>query len=122
MGPPGRGAAILRRAAEAVERLLRGGLLGGLLRAARADAGLLAVDHGRAAEGAVVRWPVDVQHAVNDLPAPAGELFLQLRLVVDVRGQRVGDAAVEGGHDRLADRLEAALPGEGGPPGPRQRG
>src|SRR4051794_39503451 len=75
---------MLRGAGEAVERLLRGGLLGGLLRAARADAGLLPVDHGGAAERAVVRRAVDVQHVVDHLPSPPRELFLQLGLVVDM--------------------------------------
>src|SRR4051812_12085213 len=50
IGPPRRGAGILRSTGETVERLLGGGLLGGLLRAAGADADLVAVDHSRAPE------------------------------------------------------------------------
>src|SRR3954447_17378730 len=113
---------MLRRAGEPVERLLRRGLLGRLLRAARPDSGLLAVDHRRAAEGAVVRRALDVEHVVDDLAAPARELFLQLGLVVDVAGQRIGDPAVEGGDDRVADRLESVLEVERRQRGLEQRG
>ena len=38
----------------------------------RADPGLLAVDHRRARERAVVRRPLDVEHVVDDLPRPGG--------------------------------------------------
>src|SRR6185503_3531365 len=109
MVPPRRGATILRRAGQPVERLLGRRLLGRLLRAAGADAGLLAVDQRGAAEGAVVRRALDVEHVVDDLPALPGELLLELRLVVDVGRQRVRDPAVESGDDRVADRLEPVL-------------
>src|SRR5690349_11836213 len=97
-------AAMLRRGRKPVERLL-----GRRLRAARADAGLLAVDQRRTAERAVVRRALHVENVVDHLPALSGELFLKLRLVVDVSRQRIGDAPVEGRDDRLSDRLEAML-------------
>src|SRR5665213_2432174 len=85
------------------ESLLRGGLLGVLLRAARAGPGDLAVDHRRGGERAVVRWPLHVEHGVGDRAAEASELLLEFRLVVDVRRQRVFDPGLERLHDRRLD-------------------
>src|SRR5690242_20588802 len=108
--------------AERVEGLLRRFLLGRLLRLARALAELLPVDHGCAAEPAVVRRPVDVEHGVADgLPAPR-ERLLQLRLVVDMARERVLDAPGERVHDRALDRLEAVLEEERGERRLEQRG
>ena len=73
------------------ERLAGRFLLGSLLRRPLADAGLLAVDHGRAREHAVVRRPLDLEHRVRDRLPETRERLLQLGLVVDVRRQRVLD-------------------------------
>src|SRR5690349_24925959 len=89
--------------AERVEGLLRRFLLGRLLRLSRALAELLAVDHGRAAETAVVRRPLDVEHGVADRLSAPRERLLQLGLVVDVARQRVLDAPGERIHDRTLD-------------------
>src|SRR5947207_1474715 len=90
MLPPLGKTAILCRIDQPVERLPRGRLLGCLLRAPRPHSRLFAVDHRGAGEHAVVRWALDVEHRVRDLPAAARELLLELRLVVDVARQRVG--------------------------------
>src|SRR5436190_16131592 len=95
--------------AELQERLLRSFLLGGLLRLARPFAELVAVDDRRATKAAVVRRPVDIEHGVVDGLAAPRKRLLQLRLEVDVAGQRVVDPAGEGPHDRLLDRPEAVL-------------
>src|SRR5919201_2380655 len=74
--------------AELVECFLGRRLLRSLLRAARADAGLLAVDDRGAGEGALVRRPRDLEHRVGHLLRPARERLLQLGLVVDVTRER----------------------------------
>src|SRR5262249_49043781 len=91
------------------ERLPGRVLLGVLLRAAPADAGLLAVDNGGRGEDPVVRRSVGVQERVADAPAAAGEGLLELRLVVDLVRQGEVDPRLERGHDRGRDRLEAVL-------------
>src|SRR4051812_39259202 len=74
-----------------LEHDLRGRLLGGLLRAAVPDPGLLAVHVGGTGEGAVMRRPVDIEHRIaHRLPAPR-ERLLNLGLEIDVTGQRVLD-------------------------------
>ena len=78
---------------ELLEGLLGSLLFCGLLRLARADPELLAVDHRRAREPAIVRRPFHLEHRVVHGLTPAGQGFLQLRLVVHVRGQGVVDAA-----------------------------
>src|SRR4051812_37425280 len=100
--------------AEGVERLLRRFLLRSLLRRTLPGTELLAVDHRGAAEAAVVRRPLDLEHAVVDRLSAPGQRLLQLRLVIDVRRPRVLDAAGERLHDRLLDRLEAVLEEERG--------
>src|SRR5438270_8546379 len=75
------------------ECLLRRRLLGLLLRAPRADAGLLPVDRHGAGERPVVRGPLDLDHGVPHLPMPARDRLLQLGLVVDLLGAGVRDAA-----------------------------
>src|SRR5205814_2175846 len=84
-------------------------LLGGLLRAALADAELLAVDDGRAREVALVRRPLGREDLVGDVAAEPRQRLLQLRLVVDVRRQRVLDPGRERLHDRVLDPREAVL-------------
>src|SRR4051794_5706749 len=88
--------ALRRGGPDRLERLARGFLLCRLLRAADTDAGLLAVDNRSAGEAAIMRWPVDLEHAVRHRLAEPRERFLQLRLVVDVGRQRVLDARREG--------------------------
>ena len=73
------------------------------------DTELLAVDEGRAREVALVRWPLGRENGVDHLPPAAGERLLQLRLVVDVRVQRVVDAAGERVDDRGLDVREPVL-------------
>src|SRR2546421_318192 len=91
MTPP-LGCRILRRwdlDSERGECLLGRFLLGLLLRLARPDAELLALDHGGAREAPVVRRAFHLQDAVaHGLPA-ARKRLLQLRLVVDVARQRI---------------------------------
>src|SRR4051812_28850518 len=99
-------AALLLLGPELRERLLRGGLLGILLRLALTHTGLLAVDHRRRREVPLVRRPLDVDHGVGDLPPAARQRLLELRLVVDVGRPRVLDPAREGRDDRVLDRLE----------------
>src|SRR5439155_23486849 len=79
--------------AEPVERLLGGELLGLLLRLPLPHPGLLAVDHRRGREHAVVGRTVDLEQDVHDRAAAPGERLLQLRLVVDLVRERVLDAA-----------------------------
>ena len=69
-----------------------------------------------------MRRPFDLEHRVADLPAERGQLFLQLGLVVDVRGRGVLDAPAERLDDRLLDRLEAMLEEERRKRGLEQRG
>ena len=69
-----------------------------------------------------MRRPFDLEHRVADLPAERGQLFLQLGLVVDVRGRGVLDAPAERLDDRLLDRLEAVLEEERRKRGLEQRG
>jgi hypothetical protein len=69
-----------------------------------------------------VRRPFDLQHGVADLPAQCGQLFLQLRLVVDVCRRGVFDAAAERLDDRFLDRLEAVLEEQRSKGGLEQRG
>src|SRR5207302_10144005 len=92
-----------------LERRPRRLLLGRLLRLARAEADLLAVDRRGAREAPVVRRALDLDDAVADLPAAPRERFLELRLVVDVAGRRVLDPILEGLHDRLLDVVEPVL-------------
>src|SRR5437868_10355466 len=117
--PLGRRKTTRRR--RAVERLLRGCLLGGLLRAAGADTRLLAVYHRGAGERPVVRRALHLEHGVGDLQPAPGELLLQLGLVVDVARERVGDPALEGSDDCLLDGLEAVLEVDAGEAGLEQR-
>src|SRR5438477_845730 len=93
----------LRGGGEPVERLLRGYLPAGLLRAAGADTRRLAVYHRGAGERPVVRRALHLEHGVGDLQPAPGELLLQLRLVVDMARERVGDPALEGSDDCLLD-------------------
>ena len=69
-----------------------------------------------------MRRPFHLEHRVADLPAERGQLFLQLRLVVDVRGRGVLDAPAERLDDRLLDRLEAVLEEQRSKRGLEQRG
>src|SRR5262249_32531400 len=91
------------------ERLLRRLLLGRLLRLPASDADLVAVDDRRAGEPPVVGRALDFEHRVGDRLAAPRERLLQLRLVVDVRRERVLDPRLERGDDRLLDLLEAVL-------------
>ena len=54
----------------------------------------------------LVRRPLGREHHVGDLPAAPGERLLKLRLVVDVRRERVLDPGRERVDDRLLDRSE----------------
>src|SRR5690349_6785968 len=92
--------------AERRERLLRRLLLGRLLRRTAADAELLPLDHGGAAEAAVVGRPLDLEHRVADGLAAPRQRLLQLRLVVDVARERVLDPAGERLHDGPLDLCE----------------
>jgi hypothetical protein len=56
-----------------------------------------------------VRRSVDLEHGIGDGATEPGQCLLQLRLVVDVRRQRVLDARPERADDGLLDRLEAVL-------------
>src|SRR5438445_6007317 len=105
---PGNGVAsdASSRVVQAVESLPRSRLLGGLLRAPRPHSGLDAVDHRRAREGPVVRRALHLEHRVGHLAAPAGELLLELGLVVDMGVERVADPTLEGGDHRAFDLLE----------------
>src|SRR3954454_4669746 len=99
------------------ERLPGGGLLGGLLRRAAAEPGLLAVEHRGAREHAVVRRPVDLEHRVADLASLARKRLLELGLVVYVARARVFDPLAEGLDDGVLDPLPPLLEeerGEGG--------
>src|SRR3954454_8391094 len=97
------------RGSELLEHDLRGRLLGGLLRAAVPDPGLLAVHVRGTGEGAVMRRPVDIEHRIaHRLPAPR-ERLLNLGLEIDVAGRRVLDPRRERLHDRLLDLAEAML-------------
>jgi hypothetical protein len=107
--PPARG----RLGGRGLESLLRGGLLRVLLRPACAGADDDVLDHRRRGERAVVRRPLHVDDGVGDRRAAPCQLLLQLRLVVDVRVERVLDARVERLDDRGLDRLEAVLEVEG---------
>ena len=114
VGGPG-----ILRGGEAVERLLARRPARRPSSSGRCRRRPLAVDHRRARKVRSCGGPCDVEHVVDDLPPLAGELLLELGLVVDVGRQRVGDAAVEGGDDRLADRLEPVLRGRAPPARPR---
>jgi hypothetical protein len=107
---------------QAGQCLLGGLLLGGLLRLARANAELLAFDHGCAPETTVVRRPLHVEDGVIDGLTPPRKRLLQLGLVVDVRVEGVLDSPVERADDRLLDLLEAVLQEEGGEGGLQQGG
>jgi hypothetical protein len=100
---------LCSRGVELRQRLARGVLLRRLLRVSRSDARLLALDHGRAGELALVRRALDVEHGVRDGEGAARELLLEFRLVVDVARHGVLDSVGEGGDDRGADRLEPVL-------------
>ena len=91
------------------ERLAGRFLLGRLLRRPLADPELLALDHGRARERAVVRRSLDLEHRVRDRLPAASERLLELGLVVDVRRARVLDPRGERGDDRVLDLLEPVL-------------
>jgi hypothetical protein len=91
------------------ESLPRRVLLGSLLGVALPHASLLAVDDCRTRERALVWRTVHLDHRVGDARPPAGRLFLQHRLVVDVACQRVLDLLAERVEDRSADCLEAVL-------------
>jgi hypothetical protein len=95
------------------ERLTRSGLLGRLLRGARAGPRRLPVDRGRAGEAAIVRRALDLENRVRDRQTAPGELFLELRLEVDVALDRVVDPVRERGDDRLPNRLEPMLEVQG---------
>ena len=69
----------------------------------------LAVDVRGAGEAAVVRRALDLEDRVRDREAAAGELLLELGLVVHVALEGVLDALLEGLHDRGAYRLEPVL-------------
>ena len=95
----------------------RSALLGVLLRPAPADPQLLSLDDRRHRERSLVGRPLDLEHAVGDLTAPTCELFLELRLVIDVARGRILDPAAKRLDDRRLDRREAVLEKER-----RQRG
>jgi len=103
-----------RRCGNLLERLLGGRLLRILLRAAGAGAGDFAVDHGGGGEVPVVRRPFHRQRRIGHRSPQAREAFLKLRLVVDVRVQRVLDPRLERRNDGRLDRLEAVLEIDGG--------
>src|SRR5258708_347908 len=73
------------------ERLPGRLLLGVLLRPPDAGAEGLLADHGGRGERAVVWRPFDAQRLVGDGAPRPRELLLELRLVVDVRVERVID-------------------------------
>ena len=84
-------------------------LLGCLLRLSFAAPQLLAVDDRGAPEAPLVRRPLDGDLGVHHLAARVGEQLLQVRLVVDARGERVLDLVGEGVDDRILDGGEAVL-------------
>lgn len=95
------------------ERRAGGALLSRLLRRARADPCDLAADDRSARERALVRRTRDLHDLVGDLPPEPRERLLQLRLVVDMRRQRVLDPLLEGVDDRFTQTLEAERDVEG---------
>ena len=95
--------------AHRLERLPRRILLCGLLRRGCPDPDLLAGDHRDADEAAIVRRPLDVEHAVLHLVPGSGERLLQLGLVVDVTGAGELDPGVERVDDGQLRLLEAVL-------------
>src|SRR6185437_16783936 len=75
--------------ADGDERFARRLLLRVLLRPPDARADDLLADHRSRGERAVVRRAVDAQRRVGDGAPGSRELLLQLRLVIDMRGERV---------------------------------